>query len=691
VVNIADLQTTTPSFSVNSAGQYNSINIRGIGNGAVNPSITPGIAVQRDGLIQAETIELSEPFYDIDNVQILRGPQGTFIGQSSTGGAVLINSKSPTFDGINGYVDLLVGNYSDHKVDGAINLPISDTLAARIAFNYERRGSFYFDAGSAFTAISQSPVTDPGHVDDQNVRLSLLWKPTDSFQALLKYENNHSSTGGTPDQPNQNVYIDPTTGLAMHSPFYAYSSHQPFTLNYDFQTRYSEEESDRAGLELKYTLPDGIVVRTLTGFQHDDIRETQDQDASSANALYNYHLIGPDNNYYSQELNIISPDNSRLTWIAGGSWFYRNTPVRQNFYINNPPYPADGTPAFETQQLSIRVTQRTLGAFGQVSYQIFDPLQIQLGVRENWDNNFNQGGINIQIPTVPPFPLSLNVPLTGNFRDNVPTWKAGLNYTPIENQFIYGFVARGYKSGGTNAGSPDNFDPEHVTDYELGIKSKFLNNHIETAIGGYYMNYENLQQPVINQFTGQSGITNVGKSKIKGFEASIQAHLAGFNANLGIAYNDSSLGDVSLIAGYRLPGNASNQPQCAAGQPLGCFNYTPYFANLSGGSNPYSPKVTLDAGVEYVIPLGDFNLRPRITYSHTDKQYASLFQTDNYFLMGVRNLWGASLGLDAGQWTAQLYGTNLTNETYVTAYTSDNNLEYYGAPRQFGVRVSRSF
>ena len=127
--NISDLQTATPSFSVNTAGQYNSINIRGIGNAAVNPAITPGIAVERDGLVQAETIELSEPFYDIADVEILRGPQGTFIGQSSTGGAVLINSHSPTFDGLNGYVNALVGNYSDNKVDGAINLPISDTLA----------------------------------------------------------------------------------------------------------------------------------------------------------------------------------------------------------------------------------------------------------------------------------------------------------------------------------------------------------------------------------------------------------------------------------------------------------------------------------------------------------------------------------------------------------------------------------
>jgi iron complex outermembrane receptor protein len=691
VVNISDLQGTTPGFQVNTAGEYNSLNIRGIGNGAVNPAITPGIAVQRDGLIQAETIELSEPFYDIDHVEVLRGPQGTFIGQSSTGGALLIVSKNPSLtDGISGYASALIGNYSDSRIESAINLPISDQFAARIAVNWEHRGSFYFDKGSALTVISQSPLTDPGHVDDENVRLSLLWKPSESFQALLKFENNHSSTGGTPDQPNQNTFIDPTTGLALHSPYYAYSTHQPFLLNYDFQDRLDDQVSDRAGLDLKYTLPDGILLRSLTGFQHDDIRENEDSDATAANAQYYYHLIGPDNNYYSEELTAISPNDSALTWIAGASFFYRITPVRQAVYFEpGPPFPASGdesTPS-QVQQLNIHAAQRTSGVFGQVSYQIIDPLQVQVGVRENWDNNYNNGGIDIEIPAAG---LTIPVPLGGHFHDDVPTWKVGVNYTPTPSEFIYGFIARGYKSGGVNGGSPVNFDPEHVTDYELGIKSKFLDNHIDTALGGYYMNYDNLQQPITNPVTGGSGVTNVGASKIKGLEASVAAHIAGFNVDAAIAYNDTTLGNVSLIATYRLPGNVSNLPQCVGTNTVGCFNYTPYVVDLSGGANPFSPKITFDAGVDYGIVLGSKStLRPRVTYSHTDKQFASVFQNDNYFLMGVRNLWGANLTYERDPWSVQLYGTNLTNETYVSAY--NGNFEYYGAPRQFGIRVSRTF
>jgi iron complex outermembrane receptor protein len=203
------------------------------------------------------------------------------------------------------------------------------------------------------------------------------------------------------------------------------------------------------------------------------------------------------------------------------------------------------------------------------------------------------------------------------------------------------------------------------------------------------MNYDNLQQPITDQATGQSGITNVGQSKIKGFEASVAAHVAGFNINASLAYNESALGSISLIASYRLPGYVSNLPQCVGAQTQGCFNYNPYVANLSGSEDPFSPKITANASVDYGIQIGSAVLRPRVNFSHTDKQYGSVFQSDNYFLMGVRNLWGASMAYEAGPWTVQAYGTNLTNLTYVQAYNA--NYEYYGAPRQFGVRVSRTF
>lgn len=693
VNSIAELQNVAPSLSVNTAGQYYSINIRGIGNAAVNPAITPGIAVFRDGLFQAETIMLSEPYFDIADTEVLRGPQGTFVGQSSTGGAVLIKSKNPSFEGTNGYVDLQFGDYSDQKITAAVNLPMNDVFAMRAALLVEHRGSFYTDIGAPRTPILGGPLVDPGHLDDRWLRLGLVYKPSESYQATLKFEHGNHETGGTPDQPNQNTYVDPVSGASLHSPFYAYSTHQPFILNGDRGDRANVERRDIVGLDQSWKFANDVIFRSLTGFQHSDIREINDDDASSANAGWTYHDIGPDNNYESQEFNLISPKTGPLTWIVGASWFYRDTPVSTRAYINppsaygNPNYNSGATP--QINALDIHAAQRTMGAFGQVSYKFNDMYELEVGARENWDNNFNNGGISITLPPVTGVPTFF-VPLGGHFKDTAPTWKVNLNITPNKDNFIYAFVARGYKSGGVNAGSSQNFDPEHVTDFEVGWNSSFMDDHVKTRIGGYYNDYQNLQQPITDPVTGGGGVTNVGKSKIKGVEASIQAKVGGLQLDASVNYNKTSLGNVSLIAGYRLPGSLpGNTPQCTGSNAANCFNYVPYITNLSGGENPFSPKVSFNAGVSYTIVAGNGTVTPRVSYTHIDKQYASLFQTDNYFLMRERNLLNANLSYESGPWHGELYATNITDQLYESAY--NGNFVYYGAPRQYGIRFGRSF
>ncbi len=253
-------------------------------------------------------------------------------------------------------------------------------------------------------------------------------------------------------------------------------------------------------------------------------------------------------------------------------------------------------------------------------------------------------------------------------------------------------MARGYKAGGINNAVTPNFAPEHVTDFEVGWKSKLFDGHLITDIGGFWMNYQGLQQPVIQvgTQTGQAEITNLGDSKIKGIEATIQARAAGFTAELDLAYDKSTLGGIDAIATYELGPNAGNLgKQCPPGVTTGCFNYTPYIQDLSGEQNPYAPEFTADLTVDYAIPVGEHTLRPKLNFQHMDKQYASIFQKDNYYLMGSRDLLNASLNWESNPWLVQLYCNNLTDRLYVSGY--NGNIEYYGNPRQIGVRVNRSF
>ena len=129
-------------------GQGLEFNIRGIGKGEHNSQTTTGVITYRDGVATFPGYFQEEPYYDIANVEVLRGPQGTFVGQNSTGGAVFVTTNDPIINGgYHGYVAGQLGNYSDVAAQGAINIPISDTLAARFAFNTEYRDSFYHISG----------------------------------------------------------------------------------------------------------------------------------------------------------------------------------------------------------------------------------------------------------------------------------------------------------------------------------------------------------------------------------------------------------------------------------------------------------------------------------------------------------------------------------------------------------------
>ncbi len=731
---VTDLQRSVPNVQVLDAGPYQSINIRGIGNTAITPSIVPGVSVTHDGLLSPETIFIGEPFYDIADVEVLRGPQGTLVGASSTGGAVQINSQNPNFRGLNGYAEALAGNYNDQRITGAVNLPITDTLAARVAINWEQRGSFYQTENTLLGAPAHVG-SDPGRVDNHNARIGLLWKPNDNFEALLKVSYNYSNTDGTAGEPNQYTFQagpgqtcpDRSAGPICHSLYYNYSTHVPFLLNYSLPSLIGTETEDRAGLDMKYTFADGIQLRSLTGVQHlDGGDQLQDDDYSSAAAQIHQKDVGPNDNYYSQEFSLQSPSGGTISWIAGALYFYRRTPVENTSYIAYPYYsPAvvntsmgeipQGALGTEISQSATATNQRTQGIYGNIDWNITSTLQLQAGLRGNWDENYTdspdtdgfQGappgtGTVIQLPitTGVPCPLRagyscLYVSNIAQQHDSEPTGKVDLNWTVVPGQYLYAFYARGYKSGGIVVHTTG-FKPEIVDDYEAGWKTELLDDHIHTALGGYWMMYHDMQLPILNPATGTNAVTNIpAKSTIRGIEFSADARFGGFGSNFTATFDNSKIGAVSEVANFRLPPNATNLPQCVgtAAPPL-CFNYAPYLTNLSGEQNPYTPKFTANLTLDYKFELGDIGaVTPSVNYQYTGHQYTSIFQIDNYYLLTARHLINASLTYNNGPWEAEAFCNNISNLTYVAGSggVSVGDVWYYGAPRQFGVRVARSF
>jgi len=679
VVQMSDLQTASPSLSITPAGLTANVNIRGIGLDSGSPSVVPGVATYREGLWQPPILT-TDSFYDIGSVEILRGPQGTFVGSNSTGGAIFINSRDPDFNGLHGDVQAQVGNYSEWGTQGALNLPIDDAWAARVAFAVHERDSFYTNIGSQLTAVPQQ-FNPPGALDEKNARFGLLGKPIDDLEILLKVEVNDKSTGGYAYKPV------PTTEYAP------YASPDPWVLNYDHFTL-NDELGVRTSLKIDWDIAgSGVTLRSISGDQFMCVHNVYDNDGTSSTlpgppALVNTQAIIE--RPLTQEFNLISPSTGPLQWIFGTFYLHDIREVVLN--IQSQAIPVSIVPDF-TQILE------SAAVFGQVSYQIVPRLQLQVGLRYTYDKNSVPSGegvtINLGIPGAPPIFANSS----GQETDSATTGKVALNWTVNDANFLYAFAAKGFKAGGFNPGSAgfpqSNFAPETVWDYELGWKANFFEDHLRTSLGGFFNNYTDLQVGAFNPTTAQATLINTGKSIIKGGEFELHGRFAGLHVDAGAAYVNSRLGAISLVNTEALP-PGTTLPQCASGAvPPACFDYNPYIVNLSGSENPFSPQWTFNAGVEYEMPIAASDtLTPRINYSYIGHQWTTLFEERATDYLGSQGLWSGSLTYQHKEWRVQAYGLNLANKVYVSGQTSPGtnpNNEFFGNPRQYGLRVYRTF
>ncbi|HTT06267.1 MAG TPA: TonB-dependent receptor [Steroidobacteraceae bacterium] len=732
VTTINDLQQVAPDLTIETnGGSGDTINIRGIGLSPVGADAVSGVVVVRDGLVDDTAgVGLFAPFYDIADVEVLRGPQGTFAGDNSTGGAINITSQNPNFRGYNGYVTTKVATYSDIGVQGAVNLPVTDTLALRLAFNEEKRGSFFYDEGAEIygpngagpylipspvpgceepacggtSAVSTKTAIDPGNLNNIDARLGILWKPTDNFQSLTKIEIDDSTTEGLPTQPNTSTFAPLGAGLpcpAGHGTapnctelYLSGYSGSPYVLNSWDEAEAWNEDINMYSEELRYTLPSGTVARLIAGDTEvgnlTNSNTTGDsidiQDGLTNNATSYDHM-------YNAEFDLISPTTGALSWIAGAAWSYTAEQFTSFTTTTTAPY-SDADPAHGYWCCGEVIYAKSEGIFGQTSWQMTPTLQFQVGARLSWDNNPARGATVTYRP--PPLTTLINLQVKSvNPTDNsVPTGKIGFNWTPVKGQYFYIFFAHGYKPGLENIGFVPPTTKEWVNDYELGWKGTLAHGHVLTDVGPYFMQYQHMEESIFNPYNVRgTAVGNLPMSTIEGIEASMQAQLGHFGLDISADYNRSVLGHIINYANYAFPSTYGITNQCAAGQVpnssnTNCTNYLPYQVSLTGEELPYSPLFQANATLKYAFVLGSMSLQPRVTYSYVDKSYASLFDIP-FNELPSHGLVNAYLDWTAGPWTATLFGTNLGNKVYLTNIGSTS--EYFGAPRQLGLQVNRTF
>jgi iron complex outermembrane receptor protein len=641
---IEQIQFTTPSVTVQNSGQGNSFNIRGIGKTVNGSGVGVGVITYRDGVASFPGYFQNEPFYDTASLEVLRGPQGTFAGQNATGGAVFVTSRNPEFDRFGGYIQGQLGNYDQTLLEGAANLPLSDTLAARIAFHTEERDSFY-------TVTNGSPILgEPGAKATESYRGSLLWEPTDSLSVLFKTDYNDIDLGGYPATP-----------IGSGGDLFEISTNGPFL---------AIDETVRSVLNISYEFESGMTLRSITGYQDGTTAARTDLDGTETVSFTFFDKVNE--RIWSQEVNLISPDEGQLTWIAGAYYQDDLVTIPQGQFVTNQGF--DITLEGETPKT-------TSAIFGQISYDISDQLELQVGARYSESTSGNTG-----VSAIPA--LGLAIEQDDEVGDEKVTGKVALNWTVNPNHFLYAFVATGHKAGGLNGPNiafvpPRSFEPEDVTDLEAGWKATTFDGRLRTQLGAYYNTYKNFQieigDPAVPAITS---IVNVaGDSTIYGLEASAQARFGAMSLDAGMSLAKSELGKF-YAADPRQPRTGPCDPETgpAAGTCV----------NVGGNAQPYAPEMTLSAGLEYDFDLAGGILSPRIDYSHISETWASIFadagQGDR---LEARNILNAQLTYAYDDWRLQAFATNLTDQTYIASVKA--GLRYAGAPRQYGIRLTREF
>jgi iron complex outermembrane receptor protein len=660
VVSVDQLQFATPGATVNNFGQGNDFNIRGVGKGEHNSQTTVGVVTYRDGVATFPGYFQGEPYYDIASVEILRGPQGTFGGQNATGGAVFVNTNDPVIGGgFTGYVQGQFGNYTDIGLQGAINLPISDTLAARIAFNSETRDSFYNVTGPN----GSSYTGNPGKLRIGSGRLGLLWKPDDALTVLFKTDFNYLDFGGYPADPYNST--EDLFNIGVNAP------------------QQGLDRFGRSTLKIDYVLPDGITLRSVTGYQKGDTQYQADLDGTNqvipnlpGYIQSDYFADNVWETLWSEEINVISPNEGFLTWIFGAYANGANLNFVPNYYflIGTPP----GSP-FNEYRLQGTNPTSAYAAFGQLSFQLAKGFQLQIGARYTDAKTTN----HVQV-------LQYGLPLADDQSQKYTntSGKVSLNWTLSPDNFLYAFVSTGFRPGGLNVpvglGTPDAFDAEKLTNYELGWKVQGFDGHLRTQLDSFYYDYKNFQVIVgYPQFpTFGFELNNPNPTHIYGFEAQTQAVFGDFSVDGGLAWMHSELGRF-FATDPRIASVTPCDPESGPAS-TSCID-------LTGHSQTYAPNFTFNVGTQYRMVMGaNDSLTPRVNFGYVGPQWATLFANPDLgdHLAG-RSILGAQLAWTHAKFVTTLYGTNITDQHYVSALNS--GLRFAGYPRQFGIRFLTTF
>jgi len=752
IQNFADLQNIVPSLAVAQApGGFNFINIRGVGVGVATPFQSAGIPLTVDGMYLPHSENfIADPYFDINHVEVYRGPQGTFAGQNSTGGAIFVTAQQPDLAAFGGTVQQTVGNYNWFQTQAAVNLPISDQWAARIAINSEKRDGFTQNLGpDGGTGGYVDTARNPGNLNKFDMRAILRFAPNDNLDVRLRFDYIDENNNGAADINTGNLASNYTAngGISQGSFNDPNDIPHPRQVSYDY-SQYTDLRINRLILNTEWHINSGLEFKTVTGYQDYVYLTGADDDAGSpyagaldyTGASQTAGLNSTKDIYFTQEFDLVSTYSGPLQWVLGVDGLHQSTPIHTTVDVygegpqSSPPFPVSGLTVgpygvgnpYGGIILNYYQQDKSYAGFGELKFNFTDQLQLIAGARYTYyevevDPPSDITGVTAPFavadsclsgpgPTGPGYKAPYSGPTGTGAPCNIsarapyqePTGRLVLNWAAADTTTAYASASRGFKQGGyvtqfdQGPGQHAGYSPEIVNDFEVGIKT-LVAQHLRLDTDVFYEIYDNYQAP----FSVPNGVVpltlNVQKARDYGAEFQSTWSSSDFRASLNATYVNTDI-------------TQDTTPAFVPTQEYGPFDPIPARAftctllgltsnrcvTFTGEPIDYSPEWLANAAVEYDLHVPGGVVTPRLQLSYIASQWASLFHASQDFIPAHTTLDFRLAYKAAEHWRVEAFVTNLTNRLYVSGVSAGSSEPWegqvlLGPPRQWGGRVQYKF
>jgi len=669
VVDIQTLSQADPSVNFDTGNGNGYITMRGIsGQGGFGPAVP----VAFDGFYYNLPYVFNNSLYDVNRMEVLRGPQGTLFGRNSTGGLINVVTNDPgkTYGG---YGELTLGNYNAVNIEGALNLPISDRVQLRLAFASAQH------AGYRDLIYGNGEVADDE--DAKSARVKLAIEATDHVKVLATFQVTHVGGAGAAD----NIFLlpaitDPATGLPFPTheriPLSGYNS-KVYQVALQSQVNIDDKLLQ---LHLDYDgLPHGMTLTYLGGY--DIVSDLHNSPVVGIDATVPYgipstfELLSVQSpRTLNQELRLASDQKQLVTWQGGVYYF------RQHIPDNNSHFRDAATPsAPDVVNFPYDNEQESTAGYGQAGWHIGN-VTVSAGARYTSDYvaqvDQNSPGDGI-------FPALDSI----NFSKW--TWHAGLDWQAAERNLIYAKIDSGYRAGAFNLNVPCNctggppqpttivpYNPETVVSYEVGSKNRMLNEHLLVNADAFYTNYKDQQVTESNQ--GGIYTVNIQTSNIYGAELQVSAVAEAVGrVDLNATWLHTSLGAQTLT-------NALGQ-----------------MTNVAGFSLIQSPRLSFTLGLEHDWKVSAGTIAVRAETKYQSGQYFDIYNLpDSYQGSYTRTDAHLKYSSNDGRLDVDAFVRNIENalviadesESFAPPLSQPGTYNVgFQSPRTYGVQISTHF